>query len=129
MPRKAHGHKETAKDPREDLVREAAELGRAFQHAIGAAVQRPEFREGLSELNHSLRGAAMKLAQAVAGAGAGPEADALKAQAEKVAKAGQKAGQASAAAWAKGLAAGLKTLADELEDFADKAQPKKRKKS
>lgn len=128
MPRKAHGKQQPEKDPREKLVREAAELGKAFQAAVGAVVARPEFREGLAELNVSLRGAAMKLAAAVTDAGASEEGAALKEQAEKLAKAGQKAGQASASAWAKGLAAGLKSLAEELDGFADKAS-KKRKKS
>lgn len=125
MPRKAHGKKET-KDPREQLMREAAELGRRFEAAVGAAVQRPEFREGVEEISVSLRGAAMKLAQAVSAAGASPEGEALKEQAEKVAKAGKTAADQSAAAWAKGLAAGLKTLADELEGFAAKTGRKKK---
>ena len=128
MPRKAHRKSQPEKDPREKLVREAAELGKAFQAAVGAVVQRPEFRAGLAELNVSLRGAAEKLAAAVSDAGASVEGAALKEQAERLAKAGQKASQASASAWAKGLAAGLKSLADELDGFADKAA-KKRKKS
>lgn len=128
MPRKAHRKDVPETDPREKLVKEAADLGKAFQAAVGAAIQRPEFREGLAQLNVSLQGAAMKLAEAAKAAGASEEGAALKEQAEKVAKAGQKAGQASAAAWAKGLAAGLKTLADELDTFADNAA-KKRKKS
>jgi hypothetical protein len=128
MPRKAHRKDKPEVDPREKLVKEAAELGKAFQAAVGAAVQRPEFQEGIAQLNVSLRGAAEKLAEAVAAAAASEEGAALKEQAEKVAQAGQRAGKASSAAWAKGLASGLKTLAEELDKFADNAA-KKRKKS
>lgn len=127
MPRKAHRKTKAEKDPRETLVKEAAELGKAFEAAVGAAVQRPEFQEGIAQLNVSLRGAAAKLAEAVAAATAGEEGAKLKAQAEKVAAAGRKAGEASSAAWAKGLSEGLRTLAAELDKFADKSAKARKK--
>lgn len=124
MPRKAHGKKD-GQDPREALLKEFAELGRRFEQAVGAAVQRPEFREGMEELTTSLRGAALKLAQAATAARASEEGEALKEQAEKVAKAGRAAGADAAAALAKSLAAGLKTLADELQAYSAKPNKKK----
>ncbi|TBR25135.1 hypothetical protein EPO15_02690 [bacterium] len=127
MPRKAHRKPQSEKDPRETLVKEAAELGKAFEAAVNAAVQRPEFSEGIAQLNVSLRGAAEKLAEAVAAASVSEEGEALKKQAEKVAAAGRTAGQASGAAWAKGLSAGLRTLAEELDKFADAAGKKRKK--
>lgn len=126
MPRKAHRKDKPQVDPRAKLVKEAAELGKAFQAAVGAAVQRPEFQEGIAQLNVSLRGAAEKLSEAVAAAAASEEGAALKEQAEKVAQAGKRAGKESGAAWAKGLAAGLKSLAEELDAFADKASKKRK---
>lgn len=123
MPRKTHGQK-SEKDPTEALLKQFSELGRRFEEAVGAAVARPEFRQGMEELTTSLRGAAEKIAQAAAAARDSEAGAAFMSQAEKVAKAGKAASADNAAAFAKKLAAGLKTLAAELDGFAAKAKKK-----
>lgn len=122
MPRKTHGRKT---DPREALIREVAELGRRFEEAVGAAVTRPEFREGMEQITVSIRGAAAKLAEAAAAARTSEEGEAFVRQAEKVAKTGKSAGAGAAADFAKRLASGLKNLASELEGFAEKTKKKR----
>ena len=125
MPRKSHGHK-PEKDPREALLKQFAEIGHRFEEAVGEAVRRPEFRQGIEELTVSLRGAAEKIAEAAVAARDSEAGAAFMSEAERLAKAGKAAGTDGAAAFAKQLATGLKTLAAELDGFAARAKNAKK---
>ncbi|MDE2292536.1 MAG: hypothetical protein KGL53_10680 [Elusimicrobia bacterium] len=125
MPRKTHG-KDDSREARDRLFKDVGELGRRFEEAVGAAVNRPEFREAVDSLRVSVRGAAEKLAEAAKAAKDSPEGEAFKEQAEKAARSGRRAGAGTAADLAKSLAAGLKTLAEELEGFAGRVSKKRK---